>query len=396
MPELDDQLRRWADAAPPVTAAEARARARAEGRPASGAGRPHGAPPRGRVLALVAAAVVAVGLVAAVAFTRPDDDGSDRVTNDPPAPTTAPAPTTPDTPPDTAPATPTSLPMTDPQAPVQPETWVGITDDFRLVVVDTATGDEVRELHAFDDPNDFGEGGEPVAAGSFGGTVVRSPDGQTVYYDTCCEPAPGIVYRVPIGGGEPEQVTVGSYPALSPDGTKLAVAELSTLKVIDLATGEETSYRSADGGEAVVGLLNPSWSSDGTAVVYERYATDFETGTLQVQDLDGEGRVTQLAEADEQGTPTLPRFLADGRVTYVRQGRSNGSVVGPSEDLTVAADGTAGDDQQVTRPDPVNAQAFDPSGSFLVRVLGSGTVESVGDDSADPSALGQGFLAAAW
>lgn len=76
-----------------------------------------------------------------------------------------------------------------------PARWVGQDGDHRLVVVDTASGDVVRVLETFDDPDTFTEEtGEPYAGGSFLGAIAVSPDGRTVYWERCCEPAPGVIF----------------------------------------------------------------------------------------------------------------------------------------------------------------------------------------------------------
>lgn len=71
------------------------------------------------------------------------------------------------------------------------------------------------------------EVGEPFAGGSFLGAIAVGPDRRSVYYERCCEPAPGMVFRVDVDGGEPQRVTDGAFPALSPDGSRLAVVELA-------------------------------------------------------------------------------------------------------------------------------------------------------------------------
>lgn len=147
-----------------------------------------------------------------------------------------------------------------------PARWVGHDEEHRLVVVDTDSGEALRVLETFDDADVFTEEtGEPLAAGSFLGDITVSPDGGTVYWERCCEPAPGVIFRAPVDGGEPEQVTLGAFPALSPDGSQLAVVELQWITVVDLATGDARRF-TAGGDRGPSALANPAWSPDGATL----------------------------------------------------------------------------------------------------------------------------------
>lgn len=99
-----------------------------------------------------------------------------------------------------------------PPSATPPSQAVAVTSDGRLVLVDTATGAELRELAHRDDPRaPFGEGGPSVIDG-----VAVTPDGQTVWFSTCCEPAGGNLFRVPIDGSAPEERVFDAYdPAVS-------------------------------------------------------------------------------------------------------------------------------------------------------------------------------------
>lgn len=379
---LADQLRAWADAAAPVTPAEVRRRA--EGR-RGGSRRPGN-----RTLLVAAAAVLAlVAGVVGVTVLR-DDDTSPIETIDGPSTTTLPAstldPETTEVPSSTTtpPAT-TTEPASGGPGGEPPAQWVGVDGDHRMVVVDTATGDVVRVLTTFDDPDDFGDDGEePVAGGNFAGPIDISPDGQTVFYETCCEPAVGLVFRIPITGGEPEQVTMGTNPAVSPDGTKLAVVELQGLKVVDLVSGEETTYTGmADapiGQEptSLVALRNPAWSPDGTAIALERYVDDLDQGELVVVELDGGEDVllaaSALAVTDARGTPMHPFWFDARTVDYVRQGMGDGfTPVGPA--TSEVADRYLGEPSEGSAlSGPVVDTDVDPSGTRVITTFGDGRV----------------------
>ncbi len=174
--EADDELLR-------------RTRATASGRP----GRRRLAP----WLLSAAAAAAMVALAATVLLA--DDDQTLDVVDDPALPTTTTA--APD--PDPAPAD-----------GARPTLAVVVRDDGMLVTIDLASGKEV-ELHSVGDPHDTSpdvEEGGPYSIDA----VDLSPDGQTVYFSTCCEPASGNTYRIPITGGDADAVAVGAAPGSAP------------------------------------------------------------------------------------------------------------------------------------------------------------------------------------
>jgi hypothetical protein len=187
--------------------------------------------------AIVVAALFGGGLVLAgddaggdagdisVDTTPPTGPAPTTPTSAPPTPT-APSPT--ETAPSTSPSavsdqtTPTSggsaeeqpffatdaWPLPDPR-PAPPEQIVAVTEDGRLVVVDTATGAEVRELAHPADPRVPDE--EGPGPNTIDGLDV-SPDGELVWFSTCCEPISGAPYRVPLDGSAPEAPAgVGGY-----------------------------------------------------------------------------------------------------------------------------------------------------------------------------------------
>lgn len=389
MPELDELLRTWTDSATTVSPAEARRRA--EGR--DGAAAAGG--PRRRTLLLAAAAVTVVaGIAGALAFRAADDDRVDTTpattpTTDAPSPTVT-EPVTPTTP-TTAPDEPTTT-VAPPRGGALPPRWVGRTVDGRLVAVDTAAGGE-QTLATFDDPRV--PSSEPVAAGSYLGMVELSPDGTTVYYETCCEPAVGQVYRVPVTGGDPELVTTGTHPAVSPDGTKLAVVELQAIKVRDLATGAETRYEAATPPTMV---SHPAWSPDGRSIAVERYDADVRVGRVVVLDLADGGDLDAAREvvaADADGTPRFPTFDAAGRLHVVRQGvDQEGGPLGPAR-IEVHSPAVTAEISRRFLDQPLRSQHHDPTGGFVLRVLADGTVE-ITDSQGTPRSAGTGFDDAAW
>lgn len=396
MTEIDERLRRWTDDVEPVTASEARRRAGGAVVPLD----PRRSP-RAVLLVAAAALVVLAGLVAFVGGGS--NGGSDRlqVGGDPDQTIAGPQETT--TEPHDATTEPENLTGTSivaevPAGDASPTRFVGLSEDHELVVVDRASGAIVRVLDSFDDPGAEPPPEEPAGFGRYLGAIAVSPDGQTVYYETCCEPAVGTVYRVPVTGGEPELFTYGTHPAVSPDGTRLAVVELQALKVVDLATGAEVRYPPADDDWAMA-LANPSWSPDGTKVALERYDESIDQGRVVVVTLGEAGDALEaaptVAEHDGDGTPMFPTFDAEGRVNVVRQSVGDRNwPVGPTRVEVVDALGGG----EISRRDldqPVRSQRHSADGRELLRVLGDGSVR-VTSGGETRTVVPAGFQTAAW
>ena len=194
----------------------------------------------------------------------------------------------------------------------RPMTVALVREDGWLVVVELTTGEE-RQLYFGGDPqasSDVPEGGLFIDA------VDISPDGEWVYFSTCCEPASGVTYRIPIAGGEPEQVTFGAYPRVSPDGRFLATA-----------TGEQVTITPIDGGEPVSApfgccATRLAWSPDGRQLAMVEFLGDAGVeAQVHLYDWDG----TSLTPTDP-GKPDNPgpfvAWTADGVPTTISGGGS--------------------------------------------------------------------------
>src|SRR3546814_56843 len=127
--------------------------------------------------------------------------------------------------------------------------------------------------------------------------VELSPDGEWIYFSTCCEPAVGTTYRVPIGGGEPERVGDGAYPRVSPDGRYLALGAGYVVSVVDLDRPGTlpASYEVPSSGAGLV-----AWSPDGTQLAFLDVGV---AGSPQVRLLGWDG--TSLTEVP-MGKPDNP------------------------------------------------------------------------------------------
>lgn len=407
--DLQRKLEAWADQASPVSADEARTRAETGDigalAPAGGGGG-HG--PGARRLLAVAAAVVLVGAVAVGGwFVTKDDDGGPTGVDTIDQPTTTIA-TDPSPSVDTEdPVTTTTFP--DGTTSEAPKLIVVHSPDHKLEVFDRTTGSTVRVLAEFDDPEAEVADGEPAMMGRYLGPFVVSPDGQTVYYETCCEPAAGEIFQIPITGGEPELVTYGTDPAISPDGTKLAVVDPGGLLVIDLTDGSEQRYDPGD-GQPVTLLANPAWSPIGSTVVLEQYDDSLDFGRVVLVTLDGsEGaRREALTVALNDGAPMLPVFDGQGNTVVIRQRLSPEGF--PELDPTQlaraetyrtegASDGAFAFGDVIATVDldgPVLSQVMTSRGSFLLRTFADGTLRADLGGGNTLEILDHGYLDAAW
>jgi len=125
---------------------------------------------------------------------------------------------------------------------------------------------------------------------AIGDEIAISPDGQTVYFavkNGCTDD----VESVPVAGGTPKVVTTGVLPAISPDGTELALVRepysggpdrikygcssanaKAQVVVRDLATGAEQAYP-APSGMMTYPISHLSWSADGKSLLVSAGST---------------------------------------------------------------------------------------------------------------------------
>jgi dipeptidyl aminopeptidase/acylaminoacyl peptidase len=254
-------------------------------------------------LLAAAAVAVVVGLTAIALATRDDDHQSVDVV-DTPDTTAMPAPST------TAPAETTTTDSSGPTTAPRPALVALVRDDGWLVTVDLASGEQ-RELAFTGDPaasSDVEEGG-PYYIDS----VDLSPDGRWLYYSTCCEPAVGVTYRIPVGGGEREQVGFGASPRVSPDGRYVAMSASAGLTVVDVEDlGAEPVHRELD-----LIPFDLAWSPDGRQLAFTVNAGRSE-GDAEILLMDFDG--TALTPADAGKPTTHGRFatwLPDGMLNVV-------------------------------------------------------------------------------
>jgi hypothetical protein len=251
-----------------------------------------------------------------------------------------------------------------------PPTVAFVRDGRELVLHDTATG-ETRSIltQPEADPDD------PLGPNSFG-RVILHPSGEEVFVEEIGEPVAGVIIRVPLRGGDPEAVALGSYPALSPDGRYLATSQLGGgIDVLDLDTLDPRTIAGPPDATGVV-ALNLAWGHDGRTLFFERAPGPGVPSELWALDA---GTASSLDEARRLGPPegrdgwTLPAPRRDGELVVMEQCCTTSELAGSANGAVVDADdGTVQATFLVERA--VLDTAYDATGTFLLYVLVDGRV----------------------
>ena len=143
--------------------------------------------------------------------------------------------------------------------------------------------------------------------------VAVTPDGDRLIFTLL-----GHLFRLPVEGGEAEQLTFGPYydarPAVSPDGTQIAFqsdrdGSEGNIFLLEVTTGEIIQLTDEPWADA------PSWAPDGQSVVYLRLVHGHFGARAMVRRvrLNGSEPETLRAEVSEVHSPF---HLPDGRVGW--------------------------------------------------------------------------------
>ena len=279
-----------------------------------------------------------------------------------------------------------------------------------LVLLSPATGTPVRTL---------------VHAGVVGEEISVAPDGRLIYFSRrhgCVDD----VYSVAASGGQPVLITSGSLPAVSPDGTSLAVARQPVLSdhcpapsgdpsmqyslvIRTLGTGVEHVYPMLPAGQSS-GLPAPishlSWSADGSRLAVSIAAIQDNEG-WQIVLLDTATAQDYLAGTGDTAVPvTGPMarrsywregvFMPDGELFVSRACCAGVPVRNVSRLMwEVSTSGALRHLVAIGFPALEHTSlAVNRSGKWLLYL--AGTALYVSYRGARPRQLGGGLIAAAW
>jgi Tol biopolymer transport system component len=160
--------------------------------------------------------------------------------------------------------------------------------------------------------------------------IAVSRDGQWLAFDSDRRSSNPAIYRMPIGGGEPQQVTSGTsmdfVPSFSPDGNEILFQswrnETRDVYLVPVGGGEETLVAGGPDQE-----MYADWSPDGRSVVFDRKGIG--PHELFVVTRDGAGRWGAPRQLT-RGGGRFPRWSPDGRWTVYVYGANSLRII-PSE-----------------------------------------------------------------
>ena len=189
----------------------------------------------------------------------------------------------------------------------------------------------------------------------------------------------GLIYRIPVAGGEPEVVNTGpnrhnnNDHGISPDGTQLIISDQS--EPDNLSRIHLLPLGGSDAPLLIVGRSDArsywhAWTPDGRTIAYVHVAADGSAYDIYARDLAG-GPERVLIHSD--GVNDGPEYSPDGRWVYFNSTRS-----GAMQIWRARADGSA--PEQVTN-DPAWRDwfpHFSPDGRWIA-FISFGTDVALGD-----------------
>lgn len=249
-----------------------------------------------------------------------------------------------------------------------PSEIIAVTADGRLVVIDSTSGIERRQLAASGDPTadppPEGPGPNVIDA------IAVSSDRATVWYSECCEPAGGALYRVPYDGSAPASRVADAYsPSVSANSRFVAVVTNIGSQIID-PIGDSGRIWADDRWQGE--YQESAWSIDATRLVL-RTGTPESGGLLLLNP-------TEFVETELGVTPNgpepvvlagsdwrLPTFRRDGQLLVAERTEDTWSpvLIDPATGTQAPADGL---DYPGVLP---LAQDFDATGEWLLVLTGT-------------------------
>ena len=307
--------------------------------------------------------------------------------------TTAPTTTVTTAPTTTTTTEPSTTTTTDAPAEVElPPTWVGVTDDYEAVEVDTATGEILRSIAQVSTAEDV-ETAECSACVNAVDAVWRSFDGAHFFVSECCEPAAGVIHvlsadDIPYLPGD--DVPTWLFWSASPSPMSDDVALLGYQLVIiqpDLDPVSDQAgvdYTLAWTAEDTFPVSNAVWDGD-----FVRWLAEGPEGTLLHGYRLSDGTMSTVE------VPTLPGWSSARLAT-----RGPGELVvarspfdEPATEALVIDESGAVVDRFDLEPGSTIG-SYDPTGTYLIYTDGDGVARWLGDG--ESGILAEGFVQANW
>lgn len=304
--------------------------------------------------------------------------------------TTAPTTTTTST--STTTTLPTTTTTTEPPAPVAlPNTWIGVTDDYEAVEVDTATGEILTSIAQVSTAEDV-ETAECAACVNAVDAVWRSYDGSYFYVSECCEPAAGAIRvltpeMLPYLPGDDVHPWFFWSAAPSPNSDQVVFVGYQV--VITEASVDPRAAR--PGADYTV-----VWTHTGD--VFPMSNAVWDDDRILWLESSPDHVVLRTHTGDTTTAVDVPDLDAWSSAILTRQGPGR-FVVAPSPFAEFATEAVVIDDSgavvdrfAIERGSLLGS--YDSTGTYLIYVDGEGVVRWLGDG--DSGVLAEGFIQANW
>jgi hypothetical protein len=310
---------------------------------------------------------------------------SGQTTTTPSTSTTVPATTT-----TTRLAAPGTVGATAPLPDGRPRTFLAVTDDFEAVEVDTETGAVIRSIGQAGSRADL-EAAAAAAEVNVIDALWRTIDGSILVVSECCEPAAGAIHVLTENErfDTNAQTITGWAAGASPTTAEVAIVGY------EVQVGRSDRWRHREVFDAEVAGYpsgSPAWSRDGTRVYW----------VAEIPSDDGSVRWA-LAELDlstgEIANTVLEWVPDDSRLTGLAT-RASGELVTIvttdaftyTEAVAMSPDGALIENFDIAEGTVLGG--YDPSGTYLISVDGTGAVRWEGGGQS--GILADGYLFASW
>ena len=271
----------------------------------------------------------------------------------------------------------------------RPRTFLAVTNDFEAVEVDTETGAVLRSIGQAGSRADL-ETAEVAAAVNVIDAVWRTIDGSILVVSECCEPAAGAVHVLTAGDQWAfDSPTIPGWAAgASPTTAEVAIVGYE----VQVGRPDRWRYRDLLDPEAIgYASGSPAWSRDGdrvywvaeiptgTSLQWVLAELELSTGETSAAVLEWVPQDARLSGLAARSSGELVTIVTTDAFAY-----SEGAVMSPSGALV----------EQFEVPEGTVLGSFDPTGTYLITVDGSGTVRWEGGGRI--GTLAEGYLFASW